>query len=438
MNKDDNILKISKYAFFIDRDIGDILIYSSLSGTLIRIYDAKAIEEINRIRNAETIEYTENYIIKTLCDKKILLCEDADEDELVDYLYTKNVLQSRSLELTLVVTRQCNLRCVYCGQAHESRKRMSEATYDGVIKYIRAVIENRNFNSVFISFFGGEPLMEYKNIVVFLEKLKALSEELKFHYSAGMTTNAYLLTKQKFNKLVSLGCNNYQITLDGPENTHDKTRVLRNGSGTWNVIFNNLVYTISTKFDFKITLRTNYNHDILSELDDFYKLIEEKLKDDRIEIYFETIKDHGNDKTPEVMGEVEEIIGNSEASSLVKRHGLKMAKRNIAPCGMMCRVSLPNFYTIDYNADVIKCTHLLDWPDNRIEHLSDDGVMVVKTDLEIKWSYFNIRKNADCSECKLLPLCFGKRCPIDVVAGCFSCNGKLREINLIESLEMMY
>lgn len=70
MNKDDNILKISKYAFFIDRDIGDILIYSSLSGTLIRIYDAKAIEEINRIRNAETIEYTENYIIKTLCDKK--------------------------------------------------------------------------------------------------------------------------------------------------------------------------------------------------------------------------------------------------------------------------------------------------------------------------------------------------------------------------------
>ena len=51
------------------------------------------------------------------------------EDELVDYLYTKNVLQSRSLELTLVVTRQCNLRCVYCGQAHESRKRMSEATY---------------------------------------------------------------------------------------------------------------------------------------------------------------------------------------------------------------------------------------------------------------------------------------------------------------------
>lgn len=105
---------------------------------------------------------------------------------------------------------------------------------------------------------------------------------------------------------------------------------------------------------------------------------------------------------------------------------------------MMCRASLPNFYTIDYNADVIKCTHLLDWQDNRIGHLSDDGVMVVKTDLEIKWSYFNIRKNADCSECMLLPLCFGKRCPIDVVAGCFSCNGKLREINLTESLEMMY
>lgn len=48
-----------------------------------------------------------------------------------------------------------------------------------------------------------------------------------------MTTNGYLLTKDRAGKLLSLNLYSYQITVDGGAEYHDNLRVLKNGGPTW-------------------------------------------------------------------------------------------------------------------------------------------------------------------------------------------------------------
>lgn len=66
-------LKISKYASFIERDSGDIIIYSSLSGVILTLFEEWYINELHRITSFESIPYdANNNLINILYEKKYL------------------------------------------------------------------------------------------------------------------------------------------------------------------------------------------------------------------------------------------------------------------------------------------------------------------------------------------------------------------------------
>ena len=56
-----------------------------------------------------------------------------------------------------------------------------------------------------------------------------------------MTTNGFFLDKTMFDMLYKLKIYNYQITIDGEKEHHDKYRVTHNGKGTYDVIMSNLL-----------------------------------------------------------------------------------------------------------------------------------------------------------------------------------------------------
>ena len=71
--------------------------------------------------------------------------------------------------LTLTVTRDCNLRCKYCYEEHQSNKgqSMSIQTAKAMItKYMEAKNE---FNALEIQFFGGEPILKFPMIKEIVE-----------------------------------------------------------------------------------------------------------------------------------------------------------------------------------------------------------------------------------------------------------------------------
>ena len=433
---DKNKLKLSKYAFIEETEKGSFIIYSTMSGAVLLCDRSEYVDQIKSIKDSRTLTCGDkNEVVDILCSKMILLEDDFDEDLYVRSLCEDKIIRSRTLELMLIVTRNCNFNCVYCGQNHEN-KNMSKEVYDSVLKCIEVVITKREYSSLSITFFGGEPLLSFGDIVMFLRQLKLLSIKYDFTFTSGMTTNAYLLTPDRFNELVENGCTDFQITLDGMSSTHDQTRILKNNNPTWGIIVDNLKYMVSTDHAFRVTLRTNFNMEILNGLGDFYDFVKANFDDNRFQIYFETIKDHGNENTPDTLNGVEELISDISIAKMLKDRGLRTSNIFLKPCNLVCGASNPNFFVVDTDGTLKKCSHLLDVIDNAVGHITSDGDLVIDNGiLNSKWVFNDYLSISECKDCRLVPLCFGKRCPIDIVKDCFRCNKVIREASIIEKLK---
>lgn len=127
-----------------------------------------------------------------------------------------------NLKLTLIVTHNCNLSCVYCYQhKKEKSKRMSDEIAKASIE---EALNNSPYDFVDISFIGGEPLLEFDLIRNVCEWVWNRTD-WKRKYSFYATTNGILLTKEmkrwfiKNKERFSLG-----LSLDGRKETHDMNR----------------------------------------------------------------------------------------------------------------------------------------------------------------------------------------------------------------------
>ncbi|MBE6798264.1 MAG: radical SAM protein [Ruminococcaceae bacterium] len=414
-------LQKSKYSFFVEKENGNYIAYSSLSGSVVHLHEEKYIEMLKSVLNRDSFEYEDNDFFNILTDNQIFVDENTDESLLVRHLYEEYINRSDKLEIMLIVTRQCNFRCVYCGQPHVDEK-MDSSDYQAILMFIENKLLTNKFNSVHVTFFGGEPLIEGEKICDFLKKLKSLLAKLstkrkEITFTAGMSTNGYLLTPKLFDKLIRLNCDSYQISIDGMSYTHDKMRPLASGKPSWERIIDNLKYMTSTNKPFRVTLRTNYNIDVAESLVEFYEFVGKNLKDDRINIYYETIKDHGNEQTPETVCGMEELVLDIDIAQLIKENGLTCSNTTtrLLPCSRICYASKPNHFIFDEKKQILKCSFALDSPENVIGQLKEDGTYSFNSNNYYNWVYNDYLAFEKCRECKALPLCFGKRCPKSII-----------------------
>ena len=153
-------------------------------------------------------------------------------------------LDRKMRKLILQVTQDCNFRCSYCdyscGNDNFHRKHnntnMSEETAMKAIAFFKK--HSLDQDRINISFYGGEPLMNYSLIKKCIETVN--KEFAGKHISYNLTTNGLLLNGEKVIYLID---NNVNITvsLDGPRKVHDKNRKLAvNGNGTFDLIIKNL------------------------------------------------------------------------------------------------------------------------------------------------------------------------------------------------------
>ncbi|MGM7685238.1 radical SAM protein [Cytobacillus sp. Hm23] len=91
-----------------------------------------------------------------------------------------------------------------------------------------------------MSFYGGEPLLNWKIIQNAVEYTKNTYKQFLDNIFFSITTNAYLLTEDKINYMLD---NNFSISvsIDGDRENHDRNRVTINNRGTFDRIFNNLI-----------------------------------------------------------------------------------------------------------------------------------------------------------------------------------------------------
>lgn len=152
-------------------------------------------------------------------------------------------------QLTLSITEDCNFGCKYCiyrdhykySNRIQSRDYMHFTTAKKAIDYYFSLLEEgQRYNPIRnprISFYGGEPLLNFnliKKCVRYINKTYN-----SFENSYNLTTNGSILDKQRIDWLIK---NNFSImvSLDGPEDEHDRNRVYRNGKGTFKDVMRNI------------------------------------------------------------------------------------------------------------------------------------------------------------------------------------------------------
>jgi len=144
----------------------------------------------------------------------------------LDYLFARGrALPPRYIDLKL--THRCNLRCSMCGQWGENgnfrhatgevlRQELDLRALKGLVR------EVESFRPLFY-LWGGEPFLHGS----LLELIAHLKER---HMICAINTNGTFL-EQTAEDLVRLGVDNLLISLDGPEEVHDRVRGVRGTFG---------------------------------------------------------------------------------------------------------------------------------------------------------------------------------------------------------------
>lgn len=157
--------------------------------------------------------------------------------------YLGAFLNRKLNQMILQVTQNCNFRCKYCiySGEHNSRQRThtkKHMSWDTARKAVDFLLEHSvDSKEVHLSFYGGEPLLEFELIekIVDYSKGRFVGKKLNF----GMTTNGTLLTEEKIRYL---DAHNFHImiSLDGPKEINDQNRVFADGRGTFDAVIKKL------------------------------------------------------------------------------------------------------------------------------------------------------------------------------------------------------
>jgi len=406
-------LKGSYYNFIIDQGNKGYILYNSLSGVIISVTNQKELERVKEILGKEEVFYNkQDEIIRLLYEKGILINADTDELEYLQFLYEQEVVKSQALSVMLITTRQCNLRCVYCYEKHENLA-MSLDVYNSIALYIEQSLIERKYTSVNITLFGGEPFIEYENVVNFLEDVNRICDKYNVPFGAGATSNGVLITPGHFERLYGLGVTYYQITIDGLEDTHNLYRQGADGTGSFKKIIANLKYMAGTDYDFEVTIRTNFNSEVFRKAHEFYKFIATNF-DQRFHVYYEGIKKLGgsNDMELDVLDKSEVSESSVDIAAYIRELGLKndVIDEMTLPFNRVCYATKHNDFIVDYDGSVLKCTLSLDDELNKIGRIYKDGTMEINDYKHAKWVGKKSKLAEKCKTCKVLQLCYGGRC----------------------------
>lgn len=176
------------------------------------------------------------------------------------------------MECTLYLTENCNLKCSYCYEGDNKRKKMlSKQNLEKALSFI--VHNNPKTEIINLTFLGGEPLLNKKSIYEFMDIIEHKYPESKSLFEFHITTNGILLDKEII-ELFKENNVDVSISIDGDKRTHNLNRKSKNGQDVYETIIENMKLMQEMRLEFfaRMTITEN-NVAFLSEnLNYFYNL----------------------------------------------------------------------------------------------------------------------------------------------------------------------
>lgn len=293
--------------------------------------------------------------------------------------------------LMVLPTYQCNLRCWYCIQKHEDMF-MSDETLRRIKKLVERKLSDDSIKDFHLSWFGGEPLMEYGKVLELTELSKNLCGKFGKTFSSAITTNGTLLNAERIEGLREAGVTSYQITIDGDRDTHNSVKVLGKCSAYDRTLDNINLIARQTY----VNLRFNYTKDNLKPeaiIDSLRpRLDEESLKNITFTLY-------------KVWQEDQQSVNESEVNKLFNLGNRLGLHSTFVPIGL-CYADHVNYDCVFPNGHVGKCDNHN--PNEMPGEITDDGNIEWSVDMDNYYMpHLFDGQQKECDECEYLPICWG-------------------------------
>ncbi|MDD2960194.1 MAG: radical SAM protein [Lachnospiraceae bacterium] len=173
--------------------------------------------------------------LETCSTEKLLRAKKVEDLKLVlDDTDLEDQIMNHTKQLVLEVTEKCNFRCKYCiyNEDYEGDRNfgMGVMEWETAKKAIDYVMDHSG-STVSVTFYGGEPLLNYKVIKSSIEYAlkKGNGKDLSFSITSNMT----LMTKEMAQFFASVPKLSFLASLDGPEMVQNAARVYSGNKPTF-------------------------------------------------------------------------------------------------------------------------------------------------------------------------------------------------------------
>lgn len=414
-------MKLSKYHLVTDLlDDYDLpnkqILFSTRTGTSL-LLDSKIYENLKEEKFTEI----SNEMIELL--KNNLIIVDSKEDEFLTITTENdNVREDVDvLSMTIQPSANCQLGCYYCAQNHSK----DYASEDIIEKYIQRILyfldSGKTYRGINITWYGGEPLTGLSSIKKTTNKLLQICKERNLYYNASMVTNGLSLKGKVFQDLVeNFKIRDFQITLDGTAESHDKRRYTKRGESTFDLIFKNIIdCTKTTAYQNKeggISIRINIdktNHHFVNPL---LEHIVEKQINEYVAVSFAPIVDWGgNDAGKDSLSNEE--FAKKEIDWLLYCYDNKIKFSGLLPkrTYYACMVERKDSEVYDAFGNIYTCwefpyTDTYGKDEHKIGNLNNDYETFNENATLRNWSDVIKSGKTWCKNCSHLPICAGG-CP---------------------------
>lgn len=355
-------------------------------------------------------------VVKYLVDNGFLVPKETNEYRKVQLAFGQSHYRQDILELILLASEDCNFRCNYCYEDF-ARGTMLPSVREGVKKMVEK--KAPHLKQLTTGWFGGEPLYGFQAMEDLGPFFIEMAEKYELGYASHITTNGYLLTPDVAEKLLAWRVFNYQITIDGMREQHDKKRPARDGSGTFDQIMSNLIELKKRPERFRIRVRVNYDKENHPYIEDLLLLLQQEFGgDDRFMVAFHGVGRWGgpNDKDLDVCGVDEAQLVQDRLRKSAKDKGFRPlgTLREMNSLGKnVCYAARPYNFIVGADGKLMKCTIDLDKKDrNIVGQLTPDGEMIMNVDNLALWVEPAFQSDTGCQKCAILPTCQGISCPL--------------------------
>lgn len=374
----------------------ETLLYNNLTKKMVSLTDEE-VEALNQLPSYQ------NQTLSPLIEEWFLVPDDNDDLKLSDQIFATATLlnQKRGItSYTILTTTDCNARCFYCYEFGVARRNMTEQTARDIADYIEKHFEG---NTVGLSWFGGEPLLNNKVIDIITNSLK----EKNIIFLSRMTSNGYLFNSNLIEKAIKQwNLKEVQITLDGTEKVYNRVKayIYKDGSNPFDIVLKNINELLMNKI--RVNIRLNVTQENANDLNCLIDLLAEKFAGNKhLKVYSSLLFDYDGARPDAITNKLmEEYI--SLEKHLYDKSLSKSSLDDFSSHFRGCMADSDSAVVIAPNGELGKCEHFSEGQ-NMFGSIYSD---IKNTEVYNMWKKRTITEA--CKTCVGYPGCGGLgKCP---------------------------